>query len=66
VRHKYPRGETLKQANSFINRFMAVKALKGEFSPSEFWAMGWVHSSQKIWWTRMVSYVIEQLREPLL
>ena len=37
VRHEYPRGETPKHANSFISQFMAAK---GEFPPSEFWAMG--------------------------
>jgi len=63
VRHEYPRGETPKQANLFINRFMTVK---GDFLPSEFRVMRWVHSTQKIWWTRMMSYVIEQLRETLL
>ena len=63
VRHEYPRGKTPKQADSFISQFMTAK---GEFSPSKFWAMGWVHPSQKTWWTRMVSYVTEQLREPLL
>ena len=33
VRHEYPKGETSKQVNFFINRFMAVK---GGFPPSEF------------------------------
>jgi len=42
VKHEYPRGETPKWTNSFINRFMAVK---GDFPPSEFRAMGWVQSS---------------------
>ena len=54
VRHEYPRSETPKQANSFTNRFMAVK---GDFSPFEFRAMEWIHSSLKICWTRMVSYI---------
>ena len=63
VRHEYPRGKTPKQANSFINRFMAVK---GEFPLSEFQAMGWVHPSQRKWWTRLASYVTKQLRESLL
>ena len=30
-------------------------AVKGDFSPFEFWVIGWAHSTQNIWWTRMVA-----------
>lgn len=46
VRHELPKGEIPKQANCFINRFMKVK---GEFPTSEFKAIGWVHTTEKMW-----------------
>jgi len=46
LRHEYLKGETHKQANSFISQFMTTN---GEFLPCEFQAMRWVYSSQKTW-----------------
>ena len=63
MRHEYPRGETPKQANSFISWFMSSK---GEFTSFEFQTIGWVHSLQRTWWTRIVKYITEQLWKPLL
>jgi len=39
---------------------------KGDFLKSEFWALGWVHSTDKTWWARMVGFILEELREPLV
>jgi len=47
----------------FINQFMTAK---GDFPKGEIQALGWVHSSNKYWWSRMVSFVLEDLREELI
>ena len=54
VRHRYPRGETPKQENSFINKFMAVK---GDSRPPNFERLGgytWSrkHGGQE-WWVML-------------
>jgi len=41
---EYPTGETPNQANTFISKFMEAK---GDFLKSEFWVLGWVHSTDK-------------------
>jgi len=60
---EYLVGETLHQAAMFINQFIAVK---GDFPKGKFRALGWVHSSDKDWWLRMVGFVLEDLREELI
>jgi len=47
----------------FINQFMDVK---GDFPKSKFRALGWVHSSDKYWWSKMVGFVLEDLKDELL
>ena len=42
VGHELPQGETPKEADMFINRFMAAG---GEFPSAEFRAPGWLHST---------------------
>ena len=56
-------GETLKQAATFISKFIEVK---GEFPPSNFQVHGWVHSIATFWWAKMVCFVLEELEGPLL
>jgi len=60
---EYPTGETPHQASMFINQFMDVK---GDFPLGEFRALGWVHSSDKYWWSKMVGFVLEDLTDELL
>ena len=60
---EYPVGETPHQASIFINQFMDVK---GDFPKGEFQALGWVHSSDKYWWSKMVGFVLEDLKDELL
>ena len=57
---EFPVGETLHQASMFINQFLDVK---GDFPPSEFRALGWVHSSDKYWWFRIMGFVLEDLKD---
>ena len=59
LRQEYPNGETLKQVGTFISKFIEVK---GYFSKSEFRLLGWVHSTEKAWWARMVGFVLKELR----
>jgi len=56
-------GETPRQATMFINQFMAIK---GDFPKGEFRALGWVHSSYKYWGSRMVGFILEDLKEKLI
>ena len=63
LKAEYPIGETLHQAAMFINQFMAVK---GDFPKGEFRALGWVQSSNKYWWSRMMAIVLEDFKEELL
>ena len=60
---EYPAGETPHQASMFINQFMNVK---GDFPLGEFRALGWVHSSDKYWWSKMVGFILEDLKDELL
>jgi len=39
--------------------------MKGDFPP-EFRAIGWVHSTDKTWWGRMVGFVLTDLKDLLL
>jgi len=41
-------------------------AINGDFPSGEFQALGWVHSSDKYWWSRMVGFVLEDLKDELL
>ena len=59
---EYPEGETLHQAIVFINQFMAVKG----FPKGEFRALEWVHFLDKYWWSRMVGFILEDLKDELL
>jgi len=63
LKTEYPIGETPHQATMFINQFMTVK---GDFPKGEFRALGWVHSSDKYWWSRIVGFVFEDLKDKLL
>ena len=63
LKAEYLVGETPHQAAMFINQFMVVK---GDFPKGEFQALGWVHSSDKYWWSRMVGFVLEDLKDELL
>jgi len=60
---EYPAGETLHQALMFINQFMDVK---GDFPPLVFRALELVHSFDKYWWSKMVSFILENLKDELL
>jgi len=57
VRSEYPRGETPQLGTTFINQFMKVR---GHF-PVDFRPLGWVHSSNRSWWGRMVGFVLVEL-----
>jgi len=57
VRSEYPRGETPQLGTTFINQFMKVR---GDF-PVDFHPLGWVHSSDRSWWGRMVGFVLVEL-----
>ena len=52
-------GETPQQVTTFINQFMVVK---GDFPKSEFRVLEWIHSFEKSWWSRMVSFVLDELK----
>jgi len=62
LKAKYPIGETPRQADMFINQFMTVK---GDLLKGKFRALGWVHSSDNYWWSRMVGFVLKDLKEEL-
>ena len=47
----------------FINQFMDMK---GDFPIGEFRALGWVHSSDKYWCSKLVGFILEDLRDELL
>jgi len=63
LKAEYLIGETPHQAAMFINQF---KAMKGDFPKGEFRALGWVHSSDKYWWSTMVGFVLKNLKDELL
>ena len=54
VMAEYPTGETPQLATTFINQFLKVR---GDFPP-KFCAPGWVHSTDKNWWGRMVGFAL--------
>ena len=58
VRPEYAKGETPQLVASFINQFLKVR---GDF-PVDFRPLGWVHSTDKSWWGRMVRFVLIALR----
>jgi len=62
VRAEYPTRETPQRVPTFINRFMTAK---GDFPSSEFRVIGWIHSSEKQWWFRMVNFALVQLEDLL-
>jgi len=62
VRAEYPTRETPQLAATFIKQFLDVKA---DF-PSEFRATGWIYSTDKNWWGRMVGFTLEELEDLLL
>jgi len=51
------RKEKLQLAATFINQFLKVR---GDF-PVDFRPLGWVHSTDKSWWGRMVEFVLIKL-----
>jgi len=57
VRPEYPKGETPHLGATFINQFLKVR---GDF-PIDFRPLGWVHSTNKSWWGRMVGFVLVEL-----
>ena len=57
VRPEYPKGETPQLGATFINQFLKVR---GDF-PVDFRPLGWVHSTDKSWWGRMVGFVLVEL-----
>jgi len=61
VKTEYPKGETPQLASTFINHFLKVR---GNF-PADFRPPGWVHSTDKSWWSRMVGFVLTELRSLL-
>ena len=50
VRPEYPKRETPHLAATLINQFLKVR---GDFLV-DFRPFGWVHSTDKLWWGRMV------------
>ena len=58
---EYPKGETPLLATTFINQFLKVR---GDFS-TDFRPLGWVHSTDKSWWSRMVVFILAELRDVL-
>jgi len=57
VRPEYPKGETPQLGATFINQFLKVK----DDFPLDFRPLGWVHSTDKSWWGRMVGFVLVEL-----
>ena len=57
VRPEYPKGETPQLGATFINQFLKVR---GDFLV-DFRPLGWVHSSKKSWWGRMIGFVLVKL-----
>jgi len=55
VRAEYPTGETPHLATTFINQFLKVR---GDF-PTDFRPLGWVHSTDKSWWGRMLALFLQ-------
>ena len=60
-RAEYPIGETPQLAATFINQFLKVR---GDF-PTYFCPLGWVYSSDKSWWGKMVGFVLTELKDML-
>ena len=54
VRAEYSIGETPQLATTFINQFLKVR---GDFS-ADFRPLGWIHSTDKSWWGKMVGFVL--------
>ena len=54
--------EMPRPANIFIRQFLATQ---GEFSTQTFRSPGWICSGEGGWWTRMVDFVLEELKESL-
>ena len=52
---EYLTGETPQQVTTFIYQFMVVK---GNFLLGEFRTIGWIHSTKKQWWSRIVSFAL--------
>jgi len=61
VRAEYPIGETPQLAATFINQFLKVR---GDFF-TDFRPLGWVHSTDKSWWGKMVGFVLTELGDLL-
>jgi len=57
VRPEYPKGETPQLAATFINQFLKVRS---DFLIN-FRPLGWVHSTDMLWWGRMVGFVLVKL-----
>ena len=62
VKAEYPTGETPQLAATFIKQFLNVR---GDF-PLKFYVTGWVHSTDKNWWGRMVGFALAEFRDLLL
>ena len=56
-RAEYPKGEIPQLATTFINQFLKVR---DDFS-ANFRPHGWVYSTDKSWWGRMVGFALAKL-----
>jgi len=61
VKAEYPTGETPQLTATYINQFLKVR---DDFS-ADFRPLGWVHSSNKSWWGKMVGFVLTELKNLL-
>ena len=58
---EYPKGETPQLVTTFINQFLKVR----DDFPTDFHPLGWVYSTNKSWWGRMVGFVLAELGDLL-
>lgn len=49
-------GELPRLANTFINDFLRVR---GQFLAKNFCTPGWIYSIDRMWWSKMVSFVLK-------
>ena len=62
VRAEYQTEETPQLATTFIRQFLDVRS---EF-PLKFHAIGWIHTTDKTWWGRMVGFTLAKFEDLLL
>lgn len=49
--------ESPRLANTFLNDFLR---LKGQYPTHNFHTLGWIHSINKMWWCRMIRFVLSK------